>query len=180
MNCQFKFHIPLSFKSNRIPSPHIILRLRVPELAILPAPGGQQLLMSAGLNDPAGVKHRDLVAEPAGSQAVADIDGGLVPGDGIEMAVDLILGDRIQRRRRLVQNDEGRVLIEGAGQSNLLGLAAGDLHAVLVIVLVKRRIQSLRQSALPPFKARAGETRISAKASTIFRLDGGDTDEISL
>ena len=27
---------------------------------------------------------------------------------------------------------------------------------------------------------RAGETRISAKASTIFRLDGGDTDEISL
>ena len=69
------------------------------------------------------------VTEFAGGQAVGDIDGSLIACDLIELAVDLRLGDGVQRRRWLVEDDEGRVLIERAGNGDLLRLAAGNIYA---------------------------------------------------
>ena len=88
---------------------------------------------------------------------MADVDGGLVPGDVVELAVDLRLRHRVQGRRGLIQNDEGGILIEGPGDGDLLGLAAGDLHALLVQVLVEVGFQALRQGRQPLPEARFGK-----------------------
>ena len=69
-----------------------------------------------------------LIAEPAGSQAVADIYRCPVPGNFVEIAVDLVLRDRVQGSGGLVQDDEGRVLVEGTGKGDFLGFPAGYLH----------------------------------------------------
>lgn len=51
---------------------------------------GNQCPVAAGLHNPSAVEHGNLVAEAAGCQAVADVDGGLVPGDLVEAAVYLV------------------------------------------------------------------------------------------
>ena len=88
------------FLTHRAASLRIILRLCVPERVVFAAPIGEQFGVTALLNDRALVEHGDLVAEFAGGQAVGDIDGSLIACDLIELAVDLRLGDGVQRRRR--------------------------------------------------------------------------------
>ena len=82
----------------------IILRLCVPEGAVFAAAVGKQRGMAALLDDRTLVKHSDLIAELAGGQPVRDENRRPVPCDLIKLAVDLRLGDRIQRRRRLVKD----------------------------------------------------------------------------
>ena len=79
---------------------------------------------------------------------MADIDGGLVPHNVVEFGVDLRLRDGIQGRRRLIQDDEGRVLIQRPGDGDLLGLAAGDVDALPAEFLVEEGIQPLRVMSL--------------------------------
>ena len=74
---------------------------------------------------------------------MGDIDGSLIACDLIELAVNLRLGDGVQRRRWLVEDDEGRVLIECAGNGDLLRLAAGNLDPVLGEIFVKHGVQTL-------------------------------------
>ena len=57
---------------------------------------GQQLLVGAPLDHLAVVKDGDLVAELAGGEPVADVDGSFVSGDVVELGVDLGLGDGVQ------------------------------------------------------------------------------------
>ena len=131
------------FLTRRAASLRIILRLGVPERVVFAAPIGEQFGVTALLNDRALVEHGDLVAEFAGGQAMGDIDGGLITCDLIELTVDLRLGDGVQRRRRLVEDDKGRVLIERAGNGDLLRLAAGNLDTVLGEIFVKHGVQTL-------------------------------------
>ena len=128
------------FLTHRAASLRIILRRCVPERVVFAAPIGEQFGVTALLNDRALVEHGDLVAEFAGGQAVGDIDGSLIACDLIELAVDLRLGDGVQRRRRLFEDDEGRVLIERAGNGDLLldgdGLIVNSLCNICMYVMI--------------------------------------------
>ena len=112
-----------------------MLCLRVPELKVLAALFFEQLLVAAELDEPAAVEHRDLVAKPAGGQAVGDEDGSLVTDELVELGIDLKLRDGIERRGRLVEHDDGRVLIQRAGYRDLLLFAAGEIAAFFVKLL---------------------------------------------
>ena len=75
---------------------------------------------------------------------MADVDGGLVPGDFVEFAVDFILRNRVKGGGGLVQDQEGRVLVECPGQSDFLSLSAGNLDAAAVKLLVQEAVRALR------------------------------------
>ena len=105
---------------------HVILRLRVPQREVLAVLVLQERFMRAALDDTAVVEHGDAVAEAAGGKAVADVDRGPVADDLVELLVDLHLGDRVERGGRLVEHDERRVLVERAGERDLLRLAASS------------------------------------------------------
>ena len=100
-------------------------------------------------------EHGDFVAEPAGRQPVADVDGRAVAGNGVELLVDLRLGNGVKGSGGFVQNDEGRVLVKRPGNGDLLRLAAGNLHAVLGKILVKHGVQPLGHGRQP-----VAETRV--------------------
>ena len=102
--------------------------------------------MGAPLDHLAVVKDGDLVAELAGGKPMADVDRGLIPGDVVELGVDLGLGDGVEGGGGLVQDDEGGVLIQGAGNGDLLRFAARDVHAVLGKLLVQHGVQARRHS----------------------------------
>ena len=67
--------------------------------------------MGALLDHGTGMEDCDLVAEFAGGEPVADVDGGFVAGDLVELGVSFCLCDGVQRRCRLVQDDEGPMFI---------------------------------------------------------------------
>ena len=62
---------------------------------------------------------------------MGDEQGGLAPGHPAVLPVDVLLGDGVQGGGGLVQHQDGPVLVQGPGQHQPLGLAAGQLHAVL-------------------------------------------------
>ena len=64
----------------------VVLGLGHPEGVVFAALIGQQGVMGALLDHLAVVKDGDLVAELAGGQPVADVDGSLVPGNVVELA----------------------------------------------------------------------------------------------
>ena len=109
--------------------------------------------MGALLDDASPVEDQNFIAELAGGQAVADVDGGFVAGDLVELGVDLCLGHGIEGGGGLGQDDEGRVLIQRPGDGDLLGLAAGDLDAVLTVVLIKLGVQPLGEALQPGAEA---------------------------
>ena len=72
----------------------------------------------------------------------------------MKLFVDLRLGDRVECGGRLVENEEGRVFIERAGDGDLLPLAAGDLDAVLVKIAEEARLRPERQRFEPVAESR--------------------------
>ena len=105
--------------------------------------------MGALLDHLAVVKDCNLVAEPAGGQSVADVDGGFVRCNLVEFCVNLGFGDGVQGCGGFIQNQEGSVLVEGAGDGDFLGLAARNLYPFRVKLLVQRRIQAVGQGVQP-------------------------------
>ena len=85
---------------------------------------------------------------------MADVDGRLVLYDGVEPAVDFGLCNGIQCGGGLIQDDEGRILVQGPGQRDLLLFPAGHVHAVLVQVLAQISIQALGKLVQPVPKPR--------------------------
>ena len=110
--------------------------------------------MVAPLHDAPLVEHQNFIAEAAGSQPVADVKRRFAPGNFAEAAIDLIFGNWIQGRGGFVQHHEGRTLVKGSGQSNFLGLAAGNFYALRIEILIKGGVQSLGQGIRPGRKAR--------------------------
>ena len=88
----------------------VILRLRVPKLGIFPRLLRQKRLMGSLLDHLTVAEHGNFVAEPAGRQPVADVDGRAVAGNGVELLVDLRLGNGVKGSGGFVQNDEGRIM----------------------------------------------------------------------
>lgn len=56
-----------------------------------------QLAMAADLDDLPVFQHHDLVGHGGTGQPVGHEDGGLVLAQGVELVVDLLLGNGVQR-----------------------------------------------------------------------------------
>ena len=82
---------------------HIILCLRVPQRCIL-AVGSQKRCMRAAFHQPCVIKHGDGIAKYVAGQPMRNVNGRFALHKGIEAAVNLVLRNRIQRRRRFVQH----------------------------------------------------------------------------
>ena len=94
--------------------------------------------MAAALHDLPLIEHDNLVAEPAGGKAVADIHRRTVPNHTVETRVHFVFRHRIERCRRFVEHEERRVFIECPGQGNLLRFPAGDFYPVLLKSLYRQ------------------------------------------
>ena len=91
----------------------------------------EQLVVRALLDDPAVVEHDDQVGVPHGREAVGDHERRPAHHQLVERVEDHGLGPRVDRRRRLVEDEDRRVLEERAGDADALALAAGELRTPL-------------------------------------------------
>ena len=87
--------------------------------------------MGAALRHPAIVEHHDLVRPDHGRQAMSDRDAGSVGGDVGEGCEDRFLGPAVERAGGFVEDQDGRVLEQGAGDRDPLFLAARKLQPAL-------------------------------------------------
>ena len=87
--------------------------------------------MRAALDDPAAVVDEDLVGPEDGRQPVGDRDGRPALDQALERRLDEPLADGVERRRRLVEDQDPRVLEEDPGDRDALLLAARELVAAL-------------------------------------------------
>ena len=88
----------------------IVPGLRMPKLIVGSILIQNQLLMIASLDNLTLFKHGNLVAEAAGGQPVADVNGGLILHDFVKLRINLILRHRIKGSGGLIQYDKGRIL----------------------------------------------------------------------
>ena len=91
----------------------------------------QQLVVAALLDDVAVVEHHQPVHAGDGGEPVGDGDHGLAGHQRVEARLDRGLDLAVERRGRLVQHQDRRVLQDHAGDGDALALAAGELHAAL-------------------------------------------------
>ena len=92
---------------------------------------GDELVEGAGLDDAALVEHQDAVGVADRGEAVGDHEGGAALHDLVERRLQLALGRGVERARRLVEDQDRRVLEERAGDRQALALAAGERAAAL-------------------------------------------------
>src|SRR6185437_6632504 len=109
--------------------------------------------MAAALDDLAVLEHQDLVGVDDGGEAVGDDERGTVLRDLAQAGLDLALGLGVERRGRLVADEDARLLEDDAGDGDALLLAAGELEAALA----DRRLVAVRQGG--DEIADAGEAR---------------------
>src|SRR5262249_59971612 len=91
----------------------------------------QQLVVTTRFDDRSVLDDEDAVSIDDGVQAMCDHDRRSPLAEVLDRALNLTLGLRIERSRRLVEQDDRRVLEQCACDGNALALAAGDLQAVL-------------------------------------------------
>ena len=83
----------------------------------------QQLFVRARLQRAALADHDDLPRAHDGGQAVRDDDDGALLHQGFNGALHGAFAFGVQRRRRLVEHDDGRVFEQGARDADALALA---------------------------------------------------------
>ena len=79
--------------------------------------------MRALLDDLAVLEHDDQVGVADRREAVGDHEGGAAGEQRPQRALDLALGADVDRRRRLVEDQDPRVGEQGAGERDELALA---------------------------------------------------------
>src|SRR5712691_3381500 len=99
------------------------LLLALPHVGV-EAVARQKLSMAAALDDAAAVEHDDLVGVDDGRQPVGDHHGGAAAAHLFQRALDLLLGARVERAGRLIEQQDLRVLEDRAGDRHPLLLAA--------------------------------------------------------
>src|SRR5947209_2461435 len=90
-----------------------------------------QLVVRATLDDLAAVEDDDLVGVSDGREAVGDRDRRAALGQPVERLLYGALGLGVERARRLVEDQDGRVAQDRAGDRDALLLAAGEAVAAL-------------------------------------------------
>ena len=110
---------------------------------------------------------------------MGDINRGLTLDKRIKTTVDFVLCNGVKRRRGLIENDNGSVLIKCPRKRELLRLSTGDFNAVLVQILIKICIFFIRQSLCPVFDIcifKAGIKSVAFKigiyTNIIFKRNG--------
>jgi hypothetical protein len=91
----------------------------------------EQLAVRAALDDAAVVHDQDLVGVHDGGETVRDDQRGVAAGDAVQLGLDRFLRFRVERRGRLVEDQDARVLQDRARDRDALLLAAGELEAAL-------------------------------------------------
>ena len=140
------------------------------EAAVEPA-AGEERVVGPGLDDAPLVEDDDPVGVAHGREAVGDDDRRPVPREHVEGAAHRLLAHRVEVRRRLVEDQHGRVLQEGPRDGHPLALAARELGAPLA----HHRVEALGQRGdeLAERRALDGRQRTSAseapgRASRMF------------
>ena len=87
--------------------------------------------MGAGLDDLAGIHNHQAVEHGDRRQTVGDGDDGAALHETVELLLDDRLHFGIERRGRLVEDEDRRVLENEAGDGDALALAARELDAAL-------------------------------------------------
>src|SRR5213593_1793839 len=90
-----------------------------------------QLLVRSLLDNPAVVEHDDAVGASDRGQPVSDDEGRSAREEPAQALLDPALGPDIDRRRRLVQDEDPRVREECAGERDELALAKREPEAAL-------------------------------------------------
>src|SRR3954447_1394053 len=85
------------------------LALAVPHRRI-DAAAGEQRCVRAALDDDALVEHDDLVGADHRREAVRDDERRAAAADAVERVLDLLLGERVERRGRFVEDEYRRAL----------------------------------------------------------------------
>lgn len=95
------------------------------------ATAGDELFVRAQFDDAAVVENEDDVSVADGGDAVGDEKGGAAAHDGGEVGEDFLFGDGIDAREGIVEDEDGGVAEDGAGDGGALFLAAGEGDAAL-------------------------------------------------
>ncbi len=119
----------------------LVLDLQPVERGVAPVLA-QQFVVAAGFDDRAALDHQDAVGMRDGVQPVRDGDGGAALAEMRHGVLNQPLGFGIERRGRLVEQDDLRVLDQRAGDGDALALAAGKLRAALA----DRRVVARREA----------------------------------
>src|SRR5262245_15383215 len=96
-------------------------RPRAVQLGIVTA-GGDEIVVRTELREPAVVHDADAVGASRGRQPVRDDDRRTPRHEVLERTLYRMLGTGIEVRRRLVEDEDGRVGQRGAGERNELPL----------------------------------------------------------
>ena len=87
--------------------------------------------MAAALDDAAGFHHQDLVGFDHGREAVGDDQAGAAFGDFEQLCLDGFFGFGVERGGGFVEDQDGRVFKQGAGDGDALFFAAGEFEPAL-------------------------------------------------
>jgi hypothetical protein len=102
---------------------------------------GEELVEAALLDDAALFEDEDAVHGAEGGEAVGDADDGAVFGEVVDGFLDFGFGLGIERGGGFVEDEDGGVADEGAGDGDALALAAGEALAAFA----ERGVVALRQ-----------------------------------
>src|SRR5262249_48813254 len=101
----------------------------------------QQLVVLACLDQLAMVQNKDSIRASNRAESVRQDDDGATARNAFNRRVQRCFGHRIQRRRRLVQNQDRWITDEGPGNGDSLALPAREPTASLP----NRRLVTLRE-----------------------------------
>src|ERR1700676_3917100 len=92
-----------------------------------------ELIVMTLLRNPAILENQDAIGHTHGRQAVRDQQRHLAFGEFGEALEYFVLGARVERGGRLVQDEQLRVAEIGASQRQALPFATGQIHAALEV-----------------------------------------------
>ena len=118
---------------------HIVLGLHREE-TVIALTALHKLPVAAILHEPSLLKDGDHLSLGGAGQAVRDEDRNAILAFLGKSIKDGGLGKRVKGGGRLIQDQNGRALIEGAGDSKLLPLTARKLRPAFLKEALKRRI----------------------------------------
>ena len=98
--------------------------------AAVDAAMGVELLMGATLFDDTVVEDEDAIGTANGGEAVGDGEDGAVLHQVVDRALHLLLGDGVEGAGGFVEDEDGRIAQDGAGDGDALALAAAEDEAL--------------------------------------------------